>query len=172
MWLGSPKEAGQVLFIKTMRAISQLYKGPIVQDKEIMISSHLRLHIGKELHSYQQHIQGPEDRTLSKEEPCCCPALTGSCGGLCFLGSHASRTRCGSHWLLKRLLGAKQSCGGVWLLPPGFQRLPQCLVERELWCGWRRKHRAATTVIPSRPWEWVALRPTGACTIQPGSSNL
>jgi hypothetical protein len=46
--LAQPKE-GQVLFIKTM-AISQLYKEPIVQDNEIMVSSHLRLHIGKELH--------------------------------------------------------------------------------------------------------------------------
>lgn len=64
-----------MLFIKTMRVISQLYKGPIVQDKEIMISSHLRLHIGKELHSHQGHIHSQEDRTLSKEEPCHCPAL-------------------------------------------------------------------------------------------------
>lgn len=50
-WLREPK-GGQVLFTKTMRVISQLYKGPIVQDNEIMISSHLRLPIGKELHSH------------------------------------------------------------------------------------------------------------------------
>lgn len=144
-----------MLFIKTMRAISQLYKGPIVQDNEIMISSHLRLHRGKELHSHQGHIQGPEDRTLAKEEPCRCPALVSVKALLPELSRHTHQSH--QVWLPlapEEIARCQAKLWRVWLLPPGFQRLPQCLVERELWCGWRRMHRAPTTVMPSRLWEW------------------
>lgn len=112
-WIREPK-GGQVLFIKTMRAISQLYKGPIVQDNEIMISSHLRLHIGKELHSHWKATFRARGQNLSKGRALTLPS-TGSWEGLCFLSSQAtliSHSRCGSHWLLKSLLGAEQSCEG------------------------------------------------------------
>lgn len=114
-WLREPK-GGQVLFTKTMRVISQLYKGPIVQDNEIMISSPLRLPIGKELHSRWKATIRARGQNPSKGRALR-PALpsTGSWGGLCFQSSQAtliSHSRCGSHWLLKSLLGAEQSCEG------------------------------------------------------------